>query len=638
MYRLNLSLTALILGLLMISCNSYNDAQKEIYVSPYGDDSNPGTLKKPFLSLSQAASVAQAGSTVIIREGVYKEILRPANSGSEGQPIVFKSYEGEKVIVTAMEDLEGWELDEVEVYKTKVEWDLGQENMLIAEGVLCDMARWPNNTDGDPFSMNGLRNDGGSKKEIKENSILIYKEGIPDMDWSDGGWINFFGDAQGSGWLTWRSFIKESGSDRVSFDLPRGWVGSYHAPADKGEFFLQGIKAALDYQYEWYLDDEGFVYLQLPEGRQPGDGEVMMKRREVAIDLDGRDYIVIEGLAVFGGSIELGKDASNNVVRGITSYYGNFTCGVMDDYQTSSHSIGINGNNNLIENCEIAYGAGTGVRISGKNNQIINCNIHDFNYLGAYDAPVIMRNGENTVLSQNTIYNGGRDCIQFFHENSEVSYNDVHHSNLIVHDCCPIYTLGGPYNSEIHHNWFHDTYSPGDLYKACGIYLDNTPIAHSVHHNVVWNTEWTSIQINLNAKDLDIFNNTFWNGSAVMGAWRPKVGEFPRLKEDTKFENVRVWNNLANDDSWDPQTEQKNNLSMTSDPFVNSAEGDFRLKENTEPIDYGLVIEGITDGFKGTAPDVGAYEFGGEAWKAGITWDSEAGPVGNGDYGLLKKK
>ena len=88
-----------------------------------------------------------------------------------------------------------------------------------------------------------------------------------------------------------------------------------------------------------------------------------MRKRKIAIDLDGRKHIVIENLAVFGGSIEMGRNASNNTIKGVTSYYGNSTSGVMDDYQTASHSIGISGDHNSIERCEIAYGAGTGVRI-----------------------------------------------------------------------------------------------------------------------------------------------------------------------------------------------------------------------------------------------------------------------------------
>jgi hypothetical protein len=37
---------------------------------------------------------------------------------------------------------------------------------------------------------------------------------------------------------------------------------------------------------------------------------------------------------------------------------------------------------------------------------------------------------------------------------------------------------------------------------------------------------------------------------------------------------------------------------------------DFRLRPRSAAIDKGMVLPTITDGFKGAAPDLGAYEFG----------------------------
>jgi len=45
-------------------------------------------------------------------------------------------------------------------------------------------------------------------------------------------------------------------------------------------------------------------------------------------------------------------------------------------------------------------------------------------------------------------------------------------------------------------------------------------------------------------------------------------------------------------------------------------------------VDVGVAIAGITDGFKGEAPDLGAYELGGPRWVAGANWqDPEAPPA-----------
>jgi len=190
-----------------------------------------------------------------------------------------------------------------------------------------------------------------------------------------------------------------------------------------------------------------------------------------------------------------------------------------------------------------------------------------------------------------------------------------------------LYTLGKGLNLKIHHNLFHDAASRGSLYKAAGIYLDNDAADVSVHHNVVWNTEWSAIQINWNGTNIDVFNNTLINCSAAMGAWH---------MEGTAFSNVRVWNNLTNMNSLEEQADKKNNYIMTStnNQFTDLANGDFTLKAGSVAIDNGKVIEGITDGYIGILPDLGAYEFGAAKWKAGIDWDAKYGPTGLGCYGL----
>ena len=48
---------------------------------------------------------------------------------------------------------------------------------------------------------------------------------------------------------------------------------------------------------------------------------------------------------------------------------------------------------------------------------------------------------------------------------------------------------------------------------------------------------------------------------------------------------------------------------------------DFRPADGSPLIDAGVALSGgYTDGFKGRAPDLGAYESGGENWKPGADW------------------
>jgi len=599
----------------------------DYHVSKSGSDSNNGSASSPFLTITKAASLAIAGDNVYIHEGTYEEEIAPANSGTSAQPITFQSYNNDKVIVTAMQALSGWVNDNGNIYKTQVNWDLGQYNMVMNGSSVCDLARWPNNTDGDPFTLNSAQNTGGSGSTVVTGAYLQCPD-IPNYNWSQGGSLFFFG---GGGWTAWKEWITSSSSGRVNFNFNKStsWIISAHCPSNIGEFYLEGIKEALDYQNEWYYNSSTkTLYIQLPNGAAPVDNNVQMRRRILTVNLNGKNYIHIKNMALFGGSIEI--SGKGNYIYGVTSLYGNHTRGIAQSAISNSQSIFIkwNSEDNKIEKCEIAFGSGSGIRDAGIRTQILNNNIHDFDNLGDYDAVVLARDGNTTTIIGNTISRGGRDALQIVNKNSEVANNDISYSNLIATDCGLLYSIGTNLNMEIHHNYFHDGYGRGSLYKAAGIYLDNDAADVSVHHNVVLNTDWTSIQINWNGTNIDVFNNTLWNGSEAMGAWH---------KEGTSFSDVRVWNNLTNKNSLEPQSDKRTNSIITSgaNPFTNLSQGNLTLTANaTTEIDKGTVIAGITDGYTGSLPDIGAYEYGQTAWSAGIDWDPVSGPTGNGCYGL----
>ena len=77
----------------------------------------------------------------------------------------------------------------------------------------------------------------------------------------------------------------------------------------------------------------------------------------------------------------------------------------------------------------------------------------------------------------------------------------------------------------------------------------------------------------------------------------------------------------------DPKTVQK---------LYKASDFDFSLKQGSAAVDKGVMLPNITDGFKGKAPDLGAYEFGStpphygpEVWPVGdppSQLRSETGP------------
>ena len=632
---------------------------KDIYVAKNGKDTNNGTLASPYLTISKAANIAIAGDVVIIREGTYWETVTPKNSGTTGNPIVFKSYQNEKVIVSAMEILNNWTDDGNGIWKTTVDWNLDQRNFVVHGSTALDLARWPNNTDGDRYTLNSLRNQppndtanktlyGGSQDKVDKDAFLLSPD-IPNWNWSNGGSVMFYGDRTGSGWSTWKAKIKSSSNGRVNFDANKNvpWIMDFHPPGDYGDFYLEGIKQALDYQNEWYFDSATkTLFVKLPGNIKPNLGALQMAKREMCFNLQGKNNIHIQNLATFGGSIII--QGNGNKVSGCTVFYGAMTRGISPGISTGVNAIFIknNSDNTVIERSEIAYGDGSGVWDSGKNTVIKNNYIHDFGYSGMYDGPVMARGGgANTKVLQNRIDKGGRDALQITNPGSEVAWNNISNSNLVSDDCALLYTIGKGLNMKIHHNWFHDAQGRGKLRKAAGIYLDNDAADVQIYRNVVWNVEWTAVQINWNGTNIDVFNNTLVKATGgTMGAWH-RTASHPLGK--SMFTNVRVWNNITDKQTtktaggqetevtWEPQSDKQNNL-VDNTSFVNFANNDFKLKQGSVAIDKGRVIQGITDGFIGNNPDVGASELG-DNWKPGQTWDISAGVDGK-CYGIPGEK
>jgi Right handed beta helix region len=72
-------------------------AQVSYYVAKNGSDSNSGSASAPWLTISHAAEVAEAGSTVYVGAGTYNESVTFANSGTSSAPIVFNG-QGEAIV------------------------------------------------------------------------------------------------------------------------------------------------------------------------------------------------------------------------------------------------------------------------------------------------------------------------------------------------------------------------------------------------------------------------------------------------------------------------------------------------------------------------------------------------------------
>jgi alpha-N-arabinofuranosidase len=97
------------LSLVVLFAIAFGASARTIHVAKTGNNSNTGDSLSPYLTVSQAAQVAQAGDEVAIHAGTYREYINPPRGGSsETARITYRPGLNEKVIITGAEPVTGW--------------------------------------------------------------------------------------------------------------------------------------------------------------------------------------------------------------------------------------------------------------------------------------------------------------------------------------------------------------------------------------------------------------------------------------------------------------------------------------------------------------------------------------------------
>ena len=514
--------------------------------------------------------------------------------------------------------------------------NLDERNMVYLNGKAMQIARWPNDKDGDLYTLDGIQLD------TKGTMSSLSYSGIPSLDWSDA-FVFYLGAHSG---CSWQSKVNSINGGVVTFDvLPDKWPASPHNPSKRenghfGNFYLFNSFDALDTLNEWYYKS-GKLYCYLSR-EQVKDANIEVAVRTATATLN-RNHIVLDGLNFFGAGIYITgnhvKVTNCQVKYGSSKIYVPRKDNGEVDSGDGDAAISISkGDNVVIENCVLEYGTTNGIKVNGNsdNTLIKNNVVMYFDFIGIHATPILV-SGNNSEVIGNTIAHTGRDGSKLTGDNSRFAYNDVSHGLRMCSDGGLFYVTGQSTdrNIELDHNWFHDAYSPDySGLKANGIYLDNNSGGYDVHHNVVWKTQWRGLQMNWTAVYNNIYHNTFWDvgqDQEVFGCWIPcktkdnsgNCLERHDVRDNKLYNNlsdVRTWwlskdGNYTEDETLD--NDFKDNYQLGVSPFVDYASQDFMLTSGVSVIDQGRVISGINDGFQGSAPDIGAYEYGGDNWKAG---------------------
>ena len=590
----------------------------KLFVSPDGDDANPGTEAAPFRTVQRCADEVSSGGACILRQGVYRETVTPPRGGDVSLPVTFASYPGERATISGADVLSGFsQQDGLQV--VDVGWDLGQgANQLFIDGEMQYEARWPNMADA-PISQPNKAAIVSAEERSRQTYIVNLESAPPQEIQGAKANLGLSNQPDGHEWLYDSAIIEEVNGTRLRVTAVDG---DLYRPVDPdNDLFLWGHPALIDESGEWYLDADS-SQLRLQYGDLTG-ATVEFKRREFAFDLRGRSNINVQNVDIFASTVITDEGSSRITLDGLDVRYPSHQTLItgVPDYSVwnaaAKTGVMLFGSENTIRNSNIAYSAGNGILLDGQNHLVENNIVHDVNYLGSDAAALTTRCSVCNNASYghriryNTMFNVGRSII--VHRNTgniRIEYNNLYNGGLQSDDNGLTYTFqtNGD-GTVIAYNVVHDSFSTFD---GIGIYIDNGSSNFIVHNNIVYDVD-QALKLNLPSENNKIYNNTLLGDSASVTSWGPDY--LSRSMAGTVIRN----NIMPTSTSFISQDGLvlENNFTDGDPGFVNPAEANFQLREGSPAIDAGGADGEVQIVSVGSAPDLGAVEFGQPAWAYG---------------------
>jgi hypothetical protein len=603
-------------------------APRTYYVSPSGNNEHPGTRAHPLLTLSEAERRMVPGDTCLILSGTYREHI--ATSKSE---LHFAGYPGEKVVITGLDPVTGWEQYRNGIVKAAFEpeeIDLQPQSAahLKAKGQymlqvfdreqLLTQARYPNKTGDDlDWDSHGIevkifpdgtfafqnRNDeiwqreffaGASFHAIVERKFNAVQATVENFNSG-----RFRTSKRTAGW-------QKSTDQLYSHHL---FTRTVNEVSGVGKGFITNHLNALDAPGEWHYDKIARELYLKPQDARHSLSHIEARSRKNAFTLTRTSGITISNIQIFAAGIEL-IECQKTLIQNCAILYPMPYYIHNDEYDGRS-MINITGDENKIVNCHIAHAWGSGVIIhSGYRNTIANCLIEDVDWMGTYNA-CIKAGGKETRITQNTLRSSGRFLIEGIGlSNATIQYNDMYHAMLLGQDggCFYTYVTDGE-KTEIAYNWVHDVRGvpwerstlAEDHNLTVGIYLDGGCKNYSVHHNLIWDTRY-GIVINGNpgktATGIRIENNTIQSSD---------VGVLSK-NNPLHYSDCSVRNNLS-----------KNKVAVVCPKESNLEDRDMNFDALLERLRYpGAKMEATAH--MPIHPKIGAYNDIRSVWTAGANF------------------
>jgi hypothetical protein len=287
-----------------------------IYVSPDGNDSNPGTLDQPLKTVAKARDLVRtknssmsADMTVYLRGGTYQQAstltFANADSGTGGFYVKYLAYQNERPLITGGAPITGWKVSDAtnNIYSASAGTTAFRQ--LYVNGVKAIRARTPNLLANNVANFNRL-----SGWDKTANNVQVPSSAV--ATWNNLTKVEMhINIAWGDSTLRIASTTTTGNTAYVKFQSPEspmvfvrpnpnmaqvGW-GSGRA------YYFENAKEFLDQAGEWYLDETtSTVYYKPRTGEDMATATVIAPMVETIMSISGTStssqasYLWFQGL------------------------------------------------------------------------------------------------------------------------------------------------------------------------------------------------------------------------------------------------------------------------------------------------------------------------------------------------------
>jgi hypothetical protein len=341
------------------------------YVSPEGNDNNPGTIKQPFATLHRAQqALRQHKDDIYLRGGTYylpeTLVFDARDSGTKDAPVVIQAFQNETPVISGGVKLTGleWRPCTNGILQAQVREDLRTEELYV-NGRKQILARYPN------YDPSAQYFNGSAADVIASRSAR----------WADpaGGYFHAMHPNMWGG-FSWRITGKDTNNQ---VQMEGGWQNNRGGTGpNPGIQFVENIFEELDSPGEWFLNTKTHtLYFYPPAGLDLDHATVEATRLRCLVQFQGDRqnpvrFIALKGLT-FRQTARTFMDTREPLLRtdwtiyrgGAVFFNGAEDCSLEDSHldQVGGNAVFVNNYNRrvVIRGCHIDKAGANGVCFIG---------------------------------------------------------------------------------------------------------------------------------------------------------------------------------------------------------------------------------------------------------------------------------